>query len=83
MEYFELINKKIGERIKQIRYDFDLTQSQMAKILDVTDVTISNFELGKTIVNARHIITLHHKFNIDFYWLFFGIGNMIYDKNVK
>ncbi len=42
----EEINKSIGERIKKIREEKDITQEQLGKILGYSPMGISHFERG-------------------------------------
>lgn len=51
-------------RIKEIREDKDLTQSEVAKILNVTQVAYSYYELGKRQLPIDLLIKLAKFYNI-------------------
>lgn len=46
------------KRIRDLREDMDLTQSQVAKVLHTTQGYYSKYELGKREIPLHHIITL-------------------------
>ena len=46
------------KRIRDLREDMDLTQSQVAKVLNTTQGYYSKYELGKREIPLHHIITL-------------------------
>lgn len=46
------------KRIRDLREDKDLTQSQVAKVLHTTQGYYSKYELGKREIPLHHIITL-------------------------
>ena len=50
-------------RIKEIREDKDLTQSEVAKILNVTQVAYSYYELGKRQLPIDLLIRLAEFYN--------------------
>lgn len=52
------------ERIRELREDNDLTQSQTANILNVGQKTYSDYELGKTRIPIDSIITLAKYYNV-------------------
>ncbi|MBI3167264.1 MAG: helix-turn-helix domain-containing protein [Chloroflexi bacterium] len=64
------INKIIRERIKQARKDAGETQGELAKILDRSNVAISDIESGKTAVNAALLvqIAIHYKKSISYFY---------------
>ena len=46
------------KRIRDLREDLDLTQSQIAKALHTTQGYYSKYELGKRALPIEHLITL-------------------------
>lgn len=46
------------KRIRDLREDMDLTQSEIAKVLRTTQSHYSQYELGKREIPLHHIITL-------------------------
>ena len=46
------------ERIRDLREDHDLTQSEMAELLGVKQTTYSKYELGKILVPVDILIRL-------------------------
>lgn len=56
MEYYQ--------RLKDLREDRDLTQSDIAKILETTQTYYSQYELNKRPLPIRHLITLCNFYNV-------------------
>lgn len=50
--------------IKAARINSGMKQSDVAKKLNVTSITISNWEVGKTIPNAEQFIELSKLYNV-------------------
>ena len=49
---------QIGDRIRELRVDRDLTQANIANILKTSQSYYSEYELGKRAIPIQHIITL-------------------------
>lgn len=60
--------KKIGDKLKQLRLEFGLTQNQLAKECMISQTTYSNYELGLYLINTLTIYTIckNHKISIDY-----------------
>lgn len=56
--------KTYVEFIRELREDRDLTQYQIAKILDTTQQVYSRYEKGENEIPVRHIITLCKFYNV-------------------
>lgn len=56
------------ERIKNLRIDKDLTQTDMAKILHIAQTTYSDYELGKINIPIEILkkLAVFHKTSIDY-----------------
>lgn len=67
--FHELDSKLIGKNIKKLRLDNNITQSELAKLLNTTQSTISAYESGKTIILTAFAIQIVKKFNISLDWL--------------
>lgn len=52
------------ERIRALREDHDLTQAQVAALLNVGQKTYSDYELGKTRIPLDSIIKLAKLYNV-------------------
>lgn len=65
-----------GDRIKEIRKFFHLTQKDMAKSLEISQAYLCNIELGKNNVNAKIIFKLTNEFGVKTLWLAEGVGEM-------
>ena len=50
--------KTFNERLRELRQDNDLSQSQVAEILRTTQQHYSEYETGKVQMPFHHIITL-------------------------
>ena len=53
------------QRIRSLREDHDLTQSQVAKILNVSQRTYSDYELGTIRIPVESLIQLAQFYNKD------------------
>ncbi len=53
------------ERIKGLREDNDLTQTQIAKIINVAQTTYSDYEKGKVRIPIDILIELAKFYNVD------------------
>lgn len=56
-----MFNRRIGELVRKARHDAQLTQVELAKILDVNQSTLSDIENGHNNITAWMLrrITLH------------------------
>lgn len=54
----------IGQRVKEIRNENKLNQSDFGKILAVSQDTISLWENGKSLPNTEFVIEICKKFNV-------------------
>ncbi len=61
---------KIGETIKKLRLDNKLTQNDLAKMLDVTRVAVSKWELDKSYPSMDNLRAISKIFNVTFDELF-------------
>ena len=55
---------KIGERIKQLRKEKDITQEQLAKALNVTSAAVSKWERGETYPDITALQPLAYYFGV-------------------
>ena len=58
------LNKKIGQRIKSLRKLNNLSQSDVAKYLDVKANSISQYESGSSGVTIENVLKLAELFNV-------------------
>jgi len=54
----------LGSKIKNIRYNHNISQEDMAKILEVNRNYLSRVETNKTLPTAEFLIKLAEKYNI-------------------
>lgn len=64
----------IGERIKKIRKDANVTQQQFADRLDLKRNTIGNYEVDIIVPSERTIKAICAAYNVNPDWLISGIG---------
>ena len=64
----------IGERIKKIRKDANVTQQQFADRLDLKRNTIGNYEVDIIAPSERTIKAICAAYNVNPDWLISGIG---------
>lgn len=65
----------IGERIRLLRKEHNLTQDQLAKLIDKTKSNVSGYENDKFEPSAQTIISLCNFFDVSADFLLFGINN--------
>lgn len=76
--------ENIGERIRKIRLDKDLTQEMFAEMLNVKRGIISANEIGSRAVSQRTIKAICREFGVNETWLLTGEGEMyILDDETK
>ena len=70
------------QRIKDIREDRDLTQQQVAEILEIKQTQYSRYELGKQMMGIDKYIKLAQFYNISLDYLtgLIDIPRKLYDK---
>jgi len=61
--------KMLGDRIRQLRLENNLTQTQFASLFGLYDSTISQYENGKRVPEYDIIIKIANKFNVSVDWL--------------
>lgn len=67
----------INSRIKKIRIELKLSQTEFAKALGVTQPSLSDIEKGKTTnIDERNIKLICKEFNVNEEWLRTGEGEM-------
>ncbi len=69
-------NKKleIGQRVKQIRTEYGLSQEAFGRRLGVTGTAISRIENGDRKLTAPMEIAICREFNVSAIWLYEGLG---------
>ncbi|WP_276903874.1 helix-turn-helix domain-containing protein [Faecalibaculum rodentium] len=55
---------KYYERIREVREDFGLSQTAVAKLLNVSQRTYSDYESGKTRIPLESVIILARHYNL-------------------
>ena len=54
----------VGKRIREIRYELKLNQSEFGKSISVSQDTVSLWEKGKSLPNTEFIIAICKKYNV-------------------
>ena len=70
------MDKPINERLNALRNKLNLSQSEFAKSLDLTQGAYSAIERGKANVSGDTKINLINKYHVNMLWLEQGIGEM-------
>ena len=68
-EKVELNAKQIGEKLKEIRTDFNLTTRDIEKITSTDSSNYTKYELGKILVNTHLCYDLARKYGISVDWI--------------
>ncbi|MBQ9114128.1 MAG: helix-turn-helix transcriptional regulator [Clostridia bacterium] len=70
-------------RIKDLREDMDLRQSDLAEKTGIDQRTISNYETGKTLPDAYALIRLADFFNVSVDYLLGRVNQDFFSKSKK
>ena len=70
-------------RIKDLREDMDLRQSDLAEKTGIDQRTISNYETGKTMPDAYALVQLADFFNVSIDYLLYRTQQNLYTKEQK
>lgn len=62
----------MGFRLKEVRRQRGLNQSQLAELLGVKQSTVSDYEQGKLALSIDQACLLNQQLGVDFNWLFYG-----------
>ena len=62
--------KTYYERLRDLREDNDLTQAQVAKVLNTTQQVYSRYEMGINEVPLHHLITLSKFYKVSTDYIF-------------
>lgn len=68
------VRQQIGERIRELRKQIDLSQEQLGDRMKVSTQQVSVWELGKTLPDVCAIMLLSVALNCKPGWLAFGDG---------
>ena len=68
-ELKELDKKKIGQNLRTIRKENNLTQEELAKLLNTSHSTISAYENGKTLLLTAFAIEICKKYGYSLDWI--------------
>jgi len=66
----------LGERIKHLRKNMNMTQVDFGRFIGVSGATISTSESGKTTPDSQTIEIICMKCNVNRDWLMYGVGQM-------
>lgn len=70
----------VGERLKKVREELEMTQADLGKVIGLDRGTISNMECEVTSLKMRYIKLLESKLCINKTYLLRGVGDMIIPK---
>ncbi|WP_084654085.1 helix-turn-helix domain-containing protein [Paenibacillus zanthoxyli] len=78
---------EIGYRIKCIRKESSLNQSQFAKSIGISQGNLSEIEMGNSNPSAETLISIRTYYNVNLNWLLTGVdsddGNTYEDNYTK
>lgn len=70
----------IASRIRAIREALNLTQKQLARRINISGPTLSEFENGKHPPNFDFIYNIQREFQVNLYYLLYGEGEMFEER---
>lgn len=71
----------IGQRLKFLRQDKNLTAKDFADLLNIPVRTIGGYERDENPPNEKFLTLLLQKLNVNINWLLSGSGNMYFDSD--
>lgn len=77
-----ITTSKIIENIKQLRKNFNLTQADLAKKLNLSFQQISNLENGRRNLTLEQALLLNQKFGVSVDWIL-GISSIPQNTNTE
>ena len=77
-----ITTSKIIENLKQLRKNFNLTQADLAKKLNLSFQQISNLENGRRNLTLEQTLLLNQKFGVSVDWIL-GISSIPQNKNTE
>lgn len=77
-----IITSKIIENLKQLRKNFNLTQADLAKKLNLSFQQISNLENGRRNLTLEQTLLLNQKFDVSVDWIL-GISSIPQNTNTE
>lgn len=69
----------VNDRFKELIKVLSFTPNSLSKELNVTQPTIKKLEKGETLPNAKVLIPLLERYNVNINWLLGGQGKMFLD----
>ena len=73
----ESIPKDFGTRIKKVRKELKLTQSEFAHAIGFSGSFVSDIESGRSKACYDFFLKVAEKFNVNLYYLILGTGNVL------
>lgn len=80
IKVLELDSKIVGNRLKEIRRENNLTGSKLAKILNTNQSVIANYERGRTIIATPFLYQICNKYKVSADYLLGKIDSPKYLK---
>ncbi len=69
-------NQQVADRFKQIRFNLQKSQMELASMLGVDQKRISRTEQGQQDLNGEFLTSLRDRIGLNINWLLFGEGEM-------
>ncbi|CDC28326.1 MAG: helix-turn-helix domain-containing protein [Anaerotignum sp.] len=66
----------MNKRLKELRIKLGMSQSELGKVIGISNFAISSIERGKRSLTERNLSLICEKLNVNTNWLKHGIGNM-------
>lgn len=83
MQRKELDIKSIGQRIREERKKFQLSQEKLAEIIGISDYYIGQLERGERQMSLPVMVSMANALHISLDYLIFGDDNLVNIDNIK
>jgi transcriptional regulator with XRE-family HTH domain len=77
------IQKRLGENVKRIRKEKNLTQFQLAEKAELSEETIKNIELSRCWTSDKNLAKVTKALNVDISFLFLPVKSSFEEDNEK
>lgn len=77
----DIKNMTVGERVKYLRNELGLNQTEFAEKINIKRSTVAGYENNSRKVIDRAIADIVREYNVNYEWLVYGEGEMFIDND--
>lgn len=73
----------IGERIKEVRFELEISSTKLANKINIPVRTIGSYERNESTPGIKFLSAMNEQLNVNLNWLITGRGNMFSDMDKR